>query len=104
MIVPLIPIEENQRTPNRRLTPRFRSAQGVLYADATASDGRRRRLKVADVSPRGVRLVGDLPVQVGDPINVGVQFDLARLPYDAPGMVVHRDEGGIGVRFATRAP
>ncbi len=103
MIVPLIPIDANHQTPNRRIAPRFRSAPGALYANATAGDGRRRRLEVADVSPSGVRLLGDLPVQIGESITVGVQFDLARRPNETAGTVVHRDESGIGVRFATQA-
>ncbi len=83
----------------RRQAPRFQPTTGAVYAEAVTPDGTLHRLAVGDLSTRGIRLLENLPVEVGEKIEVGVYLHNSSAPYRMTGVVVHRGEGTVRARF-----
>ena len=96
-------VEATSKSPHRerRASRRFEADCGTILADAASTKGSTHRVCVADISPRGVRLVGTLPFDVGDRFSVAIHLNLGAPPFNIPAVVAHRDDDSLGANFTS---
>ena len=102
MIIPLTETPRAGFETERRRSPRLMSSGEALFAEAVTEDGRMFRLRVGDLSTTGVKLLGSMPVRVGDRVRVGVQLDLSIQPFRNDAIVARFNEQELAVRFTSR--
>ena len=93
--------EQPVNVPNveRRAIRRLVPPAGKTPAHVLTSDGRTHLAVVGDITAKGVRLLGVLPVAVGDAIRLRLHIDATGDPFDTAAVVTSHDTRTTGAHF-----
>ncbi len=90
-----VKVSSSERRSIRRLVP----TDGAMPAQVFTGDGRTHEAVVGDVTANGVRLIGSLPVTIGDQVRLQLHLDPPGDPFDTNAVVTSHDTRATGAHF-----
>ncbi len=101
MITNLVEKTCTRTDSNRRSIKRLAPASGIIRAQVTTRDDCTFEATVGDITSKGVRLLGELPLAVGDEIRLRIHLATTGGPYDTFAIVTNHDTDATGAHFTT---